>query len=144
MSLLAELDAALLAANSTAAKLTAACRLLQRLPRYTGVYLYALEGNTLVLRVHQGRDTDHKRIPSGKGICGASVQARAAVLVNDVGADDRYLACSIETRSEIEFPIMLGERYLAQIDIDSDERAAFDVDDEVFLADVARRLEPLF
>jgi putative methionine-R-sulfoxide reductase with GAF domain len=39
---------------------------------------------------------------------------------------------------------MLGERYLAQIDIDSDERAAFDVDDEVFLADVARRLEPLF
>ena len=124
--------------------LTRACRILQRLPRYTGVYIYALEGETLVLKAYHGRATEHTRIPSGKGICGASVQTRAPVIVADVAGDPRYLACNLETQSEIVFPILRGDRYLAQIDIDSDDRAAFGAEDEAFLGEVARRLEPLF
>jgi len=125
-------------------RLAATCRILQRLPGYTGVYLYALEGDTLILKAHHGRATEHTRIPSGKGICGASVQARAPVVVADVGSDPRYLACNIETKSEIVFPILRGDAYLAQIDVDSDDRASFGADDEAFLAEVAARLEPLF
>ena len=124
--------------------LTRACRILQQLPKYTGVYIYALEGNTLVLKAFYGRATEHTHIPSGKGICGASVQTRALVIVDDVASDPRYLACNLETRSEIVFPILRGDVYLAQIDVDSDDRSAFGTDDEAFLAEVARRLEPLF
>ena len=124
--------------------LTRACRILQQLPGYTGVYIYALEGDTLVLMAFYGRATEHTRIPSGKGICGASVKTRAPVIVDDVASDPRYLACNLETRSEIVFPILRGDLYLAQIDVDSDDRSAFGTDDEAFLAEVARRLEPLF
>lgn len=118
--------------------------ILQALPRYTGVYLYGLEGGTLVLRAHAGRDTEHRRIPVGEGLCGLSARTGETVVVDDVAADPRYLACSVETRSEIVEPIRRGARYLAQIDVDSDFPAAFGREDRAFLAEVARRLEPLF
>ena len=35
---------------------------------YTGVYVYWLDGGTLVLRAFRGRPTDHTRIPVGQGI----------------------------------------------------------------------------
>jgi L-methionine (R)-S-oxide reductase len=64
--------------------------------------------------------------------------------VDDVAADPRYLACNLETRSEIVVPVQRGEVYLAQIDVDSDHPAAFGPADRAFLAEVAAALEPLF
>ena len=124
--------------------LALAAAALQRLPRYTGVYLYVLRGEVLELDAHAGRDTPHVRIPVGQGLCGLSARTRDVVEVEDVSADPRYLACNLETRSELVFPILRGERYLAQLDVDSDERAAFGPEDRAFLAEVARLLEPLF
>jgi L-methionine (R)-S-oxide reductase len=124
--------------------LAASARVLQALPRYTGVYLYALEGDALVLRAHAGRDTEHVRIPVGQGICGLSARTKQAVVVDDVRSDPRYLACNVETQSEIVVPIMRGDRYLAQIDVDSDHPAAFGAADRAFLGEVAQELEPLF
>ena len=141
---LKEVSVAVQRTAPTVSRLEEACRILQRLPRYTGVYLYALEGDTLVLRAFSGRETEHTRIPSGQGICGASVQTKAPVIVADVESDPRYLACNLETRAEIVFPILRGDIYLAQIDVDSDDRAAFGAEDEAFLAQVAAQLEPLF
>ena len=40
---------------------------------YTSVYMYMLQGDELVLEAHAGRDTDHTRIPVGKGVCGTAV-----------------------------------------------------------------------
>ena len=139
-----DIDRALREKASASAALTEVCRTLQKLPSYTGVYIYVLEGDTLVLRAFSGRETEHTRIPSGQGICGASVQTKAPVIVADVESDPRYLACNLETKAEIVFPILRGDTYLAQIDVDSDDRAAFGAADETFLAQVARRLEPLF
>lgn len=124
--------------------LARAAAILQELPGYTGVYLYVLEGEALVLRAHAGRDTEHVRIPVGQGLCGLSARTKQAVLVDDVRSDPRYLACNAETRSEIVVPILRGETYLAQIDVDSDLPAAFGPRDRAFLAEVARALEPCF
>jgi GAF domain-containing protein len=124
--------------------LRGAARALQELPGYTGVYLYALEGDVLVLHAHAGRDTEHVRIPVGQGICGLSARTRQAVIVEDVAEDPRYLACNLETRSEIVVPIQRGDRYLAQIDVDSDDRAAFGEADRAFLERAAALLVPLF
>ncbi|HET9599295.1 MAG TPA: GAF domain-containing protein [Anaeromyxobacteraceae bacterium] len=126
------------------AALAAACAALRELPGYTGVYLYVLEGEALALHAHAGRDTEHVRIPIGQGICGLSARTKQAVIVDDVAADPRYLACNLETRSEIVAPILRGDRYLAQIDVDSDAPAAFGPRDRAFLAEVAGVLEPLF
>jgi len=54
-----------------------------------------------------------------------------------VNADPRYLACSLETKSEIVVPIMRGADVLGEIDIDSDQPAAFGAADRTLLEAVA-------
>jgi len=104
---------------------------------YTGVYIYWLDGDTLVLRAYRGRPTEHVRIPVGLGICGRAAREKQTVQVDDVSADPAYLACSLETRSEIVVPVMRGTQVLGEIDIDSDVKAAFGEGDRKFLEQVA-------
>ena len=111
---------------------------------YTGVYIYLLEGDTLVLSNFRGRPTEHVRIPIGAGICGRAARVKDTVTVDDVTADAEYIACSLETRSEIVVPIMSGESVWGEIDIDSDVPGAFGPADRAFLQELARRIEPRF
>lgn len=108
------------------------------MPHYTGVYIYWMEeGDALRLRAFRGRPTDHVRIPVGQGICGRAAREKRTVVVDDVNADPAYLACSLETRSEIVVPIVRGTTVLGEIDIDSDVPAAFTPDDTAFLEKLA-------
>ena len=131
--------------GSPAGRRLAFIRALQRArPLYTGIYLYRLRGDELVLGEFVGRPTEHVRIPVGEGICGASARSGSTIVVDDVRADERYIACSVETRSEIVVPIERAHRYLAQIDIDSDRPAAFGHVDRWLLEKAAALLEPLY
>jgi L-methionine (R)-S-oxide reductase len=116
------------------------------LPLYTWVGIYLLEGTDLVLGPYLGKPSPHTRIPVGRGICGAAAREKQTIVVDDVNADERYLACSLETKSEIVVPIMSGDRVLGEIDIDSDRAAAFGADDrrllEAVAAVLASKLEP--
>jgi GAF domain-containing protein len=78
------------------------------------------------------------------GICGAAATHKETIVVDDVDADPRYLACSLETRSEIVVPIMKGARVLGEIDIDSDKKAAFGSGDREMLEAVAALLAQKF
>ena len=140
-AVLDEVSAAVRDAADSGQAMTAAVGLLaRRVPRYTWVGIYLLEGNELVLGPYVGKPSPHTRIPLGRGICGAAATEKATIIVDDVNADDRYLACSIETRSEIVVPIMRGDEVLGEIDIDSDRLAAFDQDDRRMLEGVASLL----
>lgn len=108
---------------------------------WTGIYL--LEGETLVLGPYVGAPTEHQRIGLGEGICGAAAAERETLVVDDVGADPRYLACFVTTRSEIVVPILDGERVLGEIDVDSDQPAAFGPADRALLEQLAERLARL-
>ena len=83
----------------------------------------------LVLGPYVGAETPHKRIPLHQGICGAAVSSAQTVVVDDVNADPRYLACSIETRSEIVAPVFVNGKVVGELDIDSHVPAAFTDDD---------------
>lgn len=123
--------------------LEAAVRVLKaEMSRYTWVGIYLLYGNELVLGPYLGKPSPHTRIPVGRGICGAAAAEKATIIVDDVDADPRYLACSIDTRSEIVVPIMRDRAVLGEIDIDSDQRAAFDDADRELLERVADLLAP--
>ena len=118
-----------------------------RLPHYTWAGIYLLEGDELVLGPYLGKPSPHTRIPLGRGICGAAATERATIVVDDVNSDPRYLACSIETRSEIVVPIIVAEgsgqdsgRVLGELDIDSDQPAAFGPSDRELLEAVAAAL----
>jgi GAF domain-containing protein len=143
-------DALMATLRAEAAADTDTLRLLERtvavlkahVPDYTWVGIYLLEGDELVLGPFLGKPSPHTRIPLGQGICGAAATAKATIIVDDVNADPRYLACSIETRSEIVVPIMQGERVLGEIDIDSDRLAVFGAADRELLESVAALLAP--
>ena len=99
--------------------------LKDNLPHYTWAGIYVLEGDELVLGPYLGKPSPHTRIPLNRGICGAAASEKATIIVDDVNSDPRYLACSIETKSEIVVPIMRGDKVFGEIDIDSDRPAAF-------------------
>jgi putative methionine-R-sulfoxide reductase with GAF domain len=110
------------------------------LPDYTWVGIYLLDGNELVLGPFRGRPSPHTRIPLGRGICGAAAAEKATIVVDDVSTDNRYLACSADTKSEIVVPIMTGTDVLGEIDVDSDRPAAFSAADRSLLEEVAALL----
>ncbi len=115
-----------------------AVALLQReRPHYNWAGFYLLEDGELVLGPFVGKPTPHTRIPLNKGICGAAASSGETVIVDDVNADSRYLACSLETRSEIVVPLIRDGRVLGEIDIDSDKPAAFTEDGQKLLEAVA-------
>ncbi|MFI5234808.1 MAG: GAF domain-containing protein [Gemmatimonadales bacterium] len=110
---------------------------------YTSVYLYMLHGAELVLEAHSGRETDHIRIPVGKGVCGTAVATGEDQNVGDVRARENYLACNLDTRSELVVLIRQGKKILGQIDIDSDAVNPFSAEEEAEVRTVAEGLAVL-
>jgi len=110
-------------------------RLRERLPHFNWVGFYMIEKDKpgedaiLVLGPYVGAETPHKRIPLNQGICGAAVASGQTLIVDDVNADPRYLACSIETKSEIVAPVFVRGEAVGELDIDSHTPAAFSDDD---------------
>jgi GAF domain-containing protein len=107
---------------------------------YTSVYLYMLQGKELVLEAHSGRDTEHRRIAVGTGVCGTAVATGRDQNVGDVRARENYLACNLDTRSELVVLIRLGATILGQIDIDSDALDPFTAEEEAEVKKVADAL----
>lgn len=120
-----------------------ATRMRESGPPYTGVYLYMLYGDVLRLDAFDGRPTDHTEIPVGTGICGRAVAEGRDLNVADVSTADGYLACSIETKSELVVLIRRHDEILGQIDIDSDAPAGFDPAEESAVREVADALAAL-
>jgi L-methionine (R)-S-oxide reductase len=131
--LMPELDALAKSATSGEALMKSIVALLhEKVTRYNWVGFYMLEregGDTLVLGPFKGTMTPHTRIPLNQGICGAAASSRKTIVVDDVNSDSRYLACSLETKSEIVVPVFVRGKVVGELDIDSHFLAAFGPDD---------------
>ena len=121
----------------------AADRIRQAGEPYTSVYMYMLHGDELVLEAHSGRDTEHTRIPVGKGVCGTAVATAADQNVPDVRARENYIACNLWTRSELVVLIRRGPTILGQVDVDSDALDPFDAAEQAAVRQVADALAVL-
>jgi L-methionine (R)-S-oxide reductase len=101
----------------------------EQMLKYNWVGFYMLEPGadppTLVLGHYRGAMTPHIRIPLNQGICGAAASSGKTVVVDDVKKDPRYLACSLETKSEIVVPVFVGGKVAGELDLDSHFLAAF-------------------
>jgi L-methionine (R)-S-oxide reductase len=111
------------------------CKLLhERMLKYSWVGFYMLEAGAqppvLVLEAFLGAMTPHTRIPLNQGICGAAASSGKTIVVDDVSKDHRYLACSLETKSEIVVPIFVNKKVAGELDIDSHFPAAFGAEDQ--------------
>ena len=101
----------------------------ERMLKYNWVGFYMLEPGAdppvLILGAFEGAMTPHTRIPLNQGICGAAASSGQTVVVDDVSKDSRYLACSLETKSEIVVPLFVHGEVVGELDIDSHFPAAF-------------------
>lgn len=133
---------AILSRLSGKAALAEVCRFLRAsFPHYRWVGVYRKTGDELVLDAWNGEQpTEHTRISIAVGICGKAARDGRTVVVDDVRASPEYLACFLETRSEIVVPVLRAGEVLGEIDIDGDRVAAYDASDRAFLEQVASRL----
>jgi L-methionine (R)-S-oxide reductase len=123
--------------------------LRDRVLKYNWVGFYMLEPGAqppmLVLDAFEGAMTPHTRIPLNQGICGAAASSGQTVVVDDVSRDPRYLACSLETKSEIVVPVFVHGKVVGELDIDSHFPAAFTPEHQDFVqycaALVGKKLE---
>jgi GAF domain-containing protein len=119
-------------------------RLKERMLYFDWVGFYMIEKGgigedpVLVLGPYVGAITPHTRIPLNQGICGAAASSGHTVIVDDVNADPRYLACSIATKSEIVVPIFVKGEVVGELDVDSHTPAAFTADDRQLVEHCAR------
>ena len=116
--------------------------LQEKMLKYNWVGFYMLEPGAnppmLALGKFQGAMTPHTRIALNQGICGAAASSGKTIVVDDVRNDPRYLACSIETRSEIVVPIFVRGQVAGELDIDSHFLSAFTNDDRALVEYCAR------
>lgn len=110
-------------------------------PQYNWVGFYFLQDDgKLHVGPYVGKPTPHTIIDLNKGICGAAVSQQETIIVDDVNADPRYLACSLETRSEIVIPLNVDGQIIGELDIDSSEITAFTFEDKQVLEDIVKKV----
>ena len=110
---------------------------------WTGIY-ELFPDNVLHLGPFIGAATDHVFIAVGQGVCGSAVADKCNKNIPDVSKQPNYLACSSSTRSELVILIRTGDKIFAQIDIDSHEYNAFDLNTVKRVEKVADWLASLF
>ncbi len=107
---------------------------------WVGVYLLNEGENELWLHNYVGKPTEHAKIAVGEGVCGTAVAEGANQNVPDVSAIDNYIACNPRVKSELVVLIRAGDDIFGQIDIDSNQPAAFSDEDEVGIQAIADKL----
>lgn len=119
--------------------------LKSRFDRYSWVGIYRLHGDALTLdpSEYMGPAPEHRVIALTDGVCGAAAREQQTIVVPDVCADDRYLACSPSVKSEIVVPIFDHGKPIGVLDIDSDTLDAFSEDDRRFLESLVAKASRL-
>ncbi len=77
----------------------------------------------------RGSPEDDEMLTSGKGIVGHVIKTGESVVIPDVRLDDHYIAGRQKTLSEITLPIILNERPIGALDVESDRVNAYSTED---------------
>ena len=112
-----------------------AALLFHSLPNINWAGFYLLKETELVLGPFQGKPAC-VRIALGKGVCGTAAQQRQTILVDNVQDFPGHIACDSASNSEIVVPLMVGERLIGVLDIDSPSLSRFDDQDAQGLNDL--------
>jgi len=124
-------------------------RLHEKMTRYNWVGFYLMEApafDALVLGPYVGSFSPTLRIPLDKGLCGAAATSGETVVVNNVGADPRYLGSDL-VKSNIVVPIFakksevkkseVKKRVVAELCIESYFADTFDTPEQKFIESCA-------
>jgi len=83
---------------------------------------------------------DRMRIKVGDGVTGLAAQRREAMLVGDVAKDGRYISAIPDVRSELAVPLIIKNRVIGVIDIESLQPDHFTEEHKQLLTLIASRV----
>ena len=98
---------------------------------WVGFYLVDSD-NELVLGPFQG-PVACTRIKKGKGVCGSSWEKEKTLIVPNVDEFPGHIACASASKSEIVLPLMINEKMIGVLDVDSNLLNDFDETDQYYL-----------
>lgn len=107
------------------------------------VGFYFVKADELVLGPFQG-EIACTRIAIGRGVCGTAWQNKETLIVPDVNKFEGHIACSAASQSEIVVPIIKDGTVRSLLDLDSDQKNAFDEVDQKYLENLAKIMAELF
>ena len=93
---------------------------------WAGFYLH--KNDQLVLGPFQGKPACI-RIALDRGVCGAAASRRRTLVVPDVHQFPGHIACDSASNAEIVVPLLLGDRLLGVLDLDSPTVGRFTEED---------------
>ena len=111
----------------------------QYLPDLNWAGFYRMVDGELVLGPFQGKPACI-RIPVGRGVCGTAAVSAETQLVDDVHAFPGHIACDAASASEIVVPVLVEDRVVAVLDLDSPLPARFDAADREGLEALVGRI----
>ena len=83
---------------------------------------------------------DRTRVKVGMGITGRAAQSRQAFLVNDVSSEDSYIAAIPDVHSELAIPLIIKNRLIGVIDLESREKGYFTEEHKRLLTLIGSRM----
>jgi phosphoserine phosphatase RsbU/P len=83
---------------------------------------------------------ERMRIKVGEGVTGIAAQRREAILVDDVSKDPRYISAVPNVRSELAVPLIIKNRLIGVIDIESPQPNHFTEEHKRLLTLIASRM----
>jgi len=131
-SLLPQIAAIIEGETDTTANLANIAAALKEQFGWLWVGFYLVKNGELVVGPFQG-PVACTRIRKGKGVCGASWERTATIIVPDVEQFPGHIACSSRSRSEIVVPIVRNGQVAGVLDADSDALNLFDETDQYYL-----------
>jgi L-methionine (R)-S-oxide reductase len=113
--------------------------------RWVGVYDVTAEQVSIIAWSGPGAP-EYPTFPVSKGLTGAAIQQRKAVVVGDVRNDPRYLTAFGSTLSEIIVPVLAPgeERVIGTVDVESEHANAFSARDQQMIEQCAQAALPLW
>jgi GAF domain-containing protein len=103
------------------------------------VGFYLVKKEELVLGPFQG-PVACTRIRFGKGVCGYCWKEANTIIVPDVEKFPGHIACSSLSRSEIVVPLVVNNKIIGVLDVDSTEFNQFDTTDQQYLEEIVNLL----
>lgn len=121
--------------------------MIQRLGDYRWVGVYDVGEEMVSIIAWSGLSAPQSpTFPVSKGLTGAAIQQKQAVIVGDVQKDPRYLTAFGSTRSEIIVPVLdpSGVRVIGTVDVESEKADAFSPSDQQMIEQCAQAALPLW
>jgi len=109
---------------------------------FIGIFLIEEETQDLVCRAASQPEPLGLRVPHKQGLVGSSILANAMVIVDDVSVDRHYLPVESlpDTKSEAVTPLLIGDKVIGVLDLQSDQVGAFTREDKTFIETLASQV----